>query len=161
MAKSDSEKTAVRSGVGGTTAAKALKRHVSSGQVIVRRSEAKSFFGSYKSMSGGIPSRAVRALEESGVTRDDIRQVIPDRTLERRIAQGENLKLEEADGLARLVRVVALARRVFEDNTLADEWLRTPNPSLDNLIPIQMARTDLGGREVEAVLMRLEHGVFS
>jgi putative toxin-antitoxin system antitoxin component (TIGR02293 family) len=95
-----------------------------------------------------------------GLSRDDIRQIIPDRTLERRIAQGENLKLEEADGLARLVRVVSLARRVFEDDNLADEWLRTPNPALDDLIPIQMARTDLGGREVEAVRMRLEHGVF-
>jgi putative toxin-antitoxin system antitoxin component (TIGR02293 family) len=161
MAKKGSEKTVVRSGVGGTTAAKVLKRHASSGQFTVRNSEAKSFFASYKSLSGGIPSRAVRALEESGVTRDDIRQIIPDRTLERRIAQGENLKLEEADGLARLVRVVALAQRVFEDDALADEWLRTPNPALDDLVPIQMARTDLGGREVEAVLLRLEHGVFS
>lgn len=161
MAKSVSEKTGARSSVSGSAAAKVLRRSASSGQFAVRNLEATSIFESYKSMSSGIPSRAVRVLEGSGVTRDDIRQIIPDRTLERRIAQGENLKLEEADGLARLVRVVSLARRVFENDDLADEWLRTPNPVLDNLIPIQMARTDLGGREVEAVLMRLEHGVFS
>jgi putative toxin-antitoxin system antitoxin component (TIGR02293 family) len=160
MAKKSSEKIVTKAANSGSAAAKVLKRSASFHETSVRKVEAKSYFVSYKSMSDGIPSRAVRVLEGSGVTRDDIRQIIPDRTLERRIAQGENLKLEEADGLARLVRVVSLARRVFEDDNLADEWLRTPNPALDDLIPIQMARTDLGGREVEAVLMRLEHGVF-
>jgi putative toxin-antitoxin system antitoxin component (TIGR02293 family) len=133
---------------------------LSSGNWVALEPRATKLF-SYKSVSAGVSSVAVRELEGSGLRREDIRQIIPDRTLERRIAQGENLKLEEADGLARLVRVVALAQRVFEDDALADEWLRTPNPALDDLVPIQMARTDLGGREVEAVLLRLEHGVFS
>ena len=118
-------------------------------------------FTSFRALGRGVPSSQVRALEARGLTRDDIRQIIPDRTLERRIAAGENLKIEEADGLARLLRVVTMAQRVFGDDALADEWLRSPNPALDNLIPIQMARTDLGGREVEAVLGRIEHGVFS
>jgi putative toxin-antitoxin system antitoxin component (TIGR02293 family) len=109
----------------------------------------------------GVPASFARAVERDWLRREDIRQIIPDRTLERRIANGEDLKIEEADGLARLMRVVSLARRAFEDEGLADEWLRTPNPALNDLIPIQMARTDLGGREVEAVLMRLEQGVFS
>ena len=161
MAEKSSEKTAARTRHSGSAAAKTLKMNPSSGQLKVRIPEGRSYFVSYQAISVGVPSRAVRVLEGSGLTRDDIRQIIPDRTLERRIAQGENLKPEEADGLARLVRVVSLARRVFENDDLADEWLRTPNPVLDNLIPIQMARTDLGGREVEAVLMRLEHGVFS
>lgn len=117
-------------------------------------------FGSYKSVKTGIPSALVRSLDTFGLTRDDIRQIIPDRTLDRRIADGENLKIEEADGIARLLRVVAMARRVFDDAALADEWVRSANPALDGLIPIQMARTDLGGREVEAVLGRIEHGVF-
>lgn len=127
---------------------------------MLRDSKSSKLF-SFKSVTDGVPSNTVRDLEQSGLTRDDIRQIIPDRTLERRIAAGENLKLEEADGLARLLRVVTMARRVFGDDALADEWLRSPNPALDNLIPIQMARTDLGGREVEAVLGRIEHGVFS
>lgn len=112
-------------------------------------------------LSRGVPAIFARQVEALGLTRDDIRQIIPDRTLERRITNGENLKTEEADGLARLLRVVASARRVFEKDALADEWLRTANPALYDLIPIQLARTDLGGREVEAVLGRIEHGVFS
>jgi len=133
---------------------------VTSGKRMLREPKSLKLF-SFKSVSDGVPSNTVRDLEQSGLTRDDIRQIIPDRTLERRIAAGENLKIEEADGLARLLRVVTMARRVFGDDALADEWLRSPNPALDNLIPIQMARTDLGGREVEAVLGRIEHGVFS
>jgi len=117
-------------------------------------------FSSFRALEKGIPASSVRALESQGLIRDDIRQIIPDRTLDRRIANGEPLKIEEADGLARLLRVVTAAREVFEDAALADEWLRSPNPALGDLIPIQMARTDIGGREVEAVLTRIAHGVY-
>lgn len=117
-------------------------------------------FPSHRAIALGIPALFVKTLEGAGLTRDDIRQIIPDRTLDRRIADGDNLKIEEADGIARLLRVVAFARRVFEDDVLADDWLRSANPALDGLVPMQMARTDLGGREVEAVLGRIEHGVF-
>ena len=117
-------------------------------------------FSSYHSVINGILSVEVRSLGPLGLTREDIRQIIPDRTLERRIADGENLKIEEADGISRLLRVVAMARRVFANDVLADEWLRSANPSLDGLVPMHMARTDLGGREVEAILGRIEHGVF-
>ena len=115
---------------------------------------------SYALVERGIPASFAKDVEGQGLTRDDIRSVIPDRTLDRRIAEGATLKLDEADGIARLLRVVAAARSVFQDDTLADEWLRTANPAL-NAIPIRMARTDLGGREVEAMLGRLAHGVFS
>ena len=115
---------------------------------------------SYSAVERGVPSRTLRGLESEGLTREDIRMIIPDRTLERRLKQDEPLKVEEADGIAGLLRVVAMARRVFEDAGLADAWLRSPNPGLDDAIPIRMARTDVGGREVEAVLGRMEHGVF-
>ncbi len=44
---------------------------------------------------------------------------------------------------------------------LAQMWLHLPLPLLGDAIPMQMARTDLGAREVETVLGRLEYGVFS
>lgn len=115
---------------------------------------------SYSRVKHGIPATFARDVEGQGLTRDDIRRLIPDRTLDRRIAEGAMLKMDEADGLARLLRVLDAARRVFGDDALADEWLRAPNPALGG-IPMHMARTDLGGREVEAVLGRIEHGVFS
>lgn len=109
----------------------------------------------------GIPAAKARELEGLGITRDDIRTIIPDRTLDRRISARQNLTLDEADGIARLLRVVAAARSLFENDERADYWLRHPNPALDGAIPIRLARTDLGGRAVEQVLGRLEYGVYS
>lgn len=116
---------------------------------------------SYRDLKTGIFADVVRGLEREGILRrDDVRKIIADRTLDRRIAQGEALRIEEADGLLRLLRVRDHAIRVFDEAALAEEWLRSPNPALDNEIPMTMAATDIGAREVEAVLTRIEHGVF-
>lgn len=117
-------------------------------------------FTSYRTLEKGIPAAWARALESQGLTRDDIRRIIPDRTLDRRIAAGENLKIEEADGLARLLRVVKAARDLFENDKNADTFLRSPNPALGDRIPIHMAQTDLGAREVETIIMRIGHGIY-
>ena len=122
--------------------------------------EQAAVFTSFKALEKGIPAAWARSLESQGLTREDIRRIIPDRTLDRRIAAGENLKIEEADGLARLLRVVRAARDLFQNDRNADGWLRNPIPSLDERIPIDMAQTDIGAREVEAVLGRMAHGVY-
>jgi putative toxin-antitoxin system antitoxin component (TIGR02293 family) len=116
----------------------------------------------YSDLARGIPARTVRDLQSDNVlSAADAAMIIPPRTLERRLSAGENLKLDEADALARLVRVVRHARDVFEKDDIADEWLRSPNPALQNDVPILMARTDTGAREVDAVLTRIEYGVYT
>ena len=122
--------------------------------------EQAAAFTSFRALEQGVLASWARSLESQGLTRDDIRRIIPDRTLDRRIAKGEMLKIEEADGLARLLRVVKAARDLFENDENAAGWLRSPIPSLDDRIPIEMARTDVGAREVEAVLLRMAHGVY-
>lgn len=117
-------------------------------------------FTSYRSLEKGVPAAWARSLETQGLTRDDIRRVIPDRTLDRRISKGEFLRIEEADGLARLLRVVKAARELFRNNENADLFLRSPNPALGERIPMEMARTDIGAREVETIIGRLSHGIF-
>ena len=118
-------------------------------------------FTTYRSLEKGVPAAWARSLETQGLTRDDIRRIIPDRTLDRRIAKGENLKIDEADGLARLLRVVKAARDLFENDENADFFLRSPNPALGERIPILMAQTDLGARDVETIIGRLAYGVYS
>ncbi|HMS94566.1 MAG TPA: DUF2384 domain-containing protein [Tabrizicola sp.] len=117
-------------------------------------------FTTFQSLERGVPAAWVRSLETQGLTRADIRRIIPDRTLDRRIAKGEMLKIEEADGLARLLRVVKAARDLFQNGENADGWLRNPIPTLGDRIPIEMAQTDIGAREVEAVLGRIAHGIY-
>lgn len=108
-----------------------------------------------------IAAKALSQLIDGRLTRDDVRTVIADRTLERRVAEGKNLSVDEADAIIRLLRVTEAARRLFENDERADHWLRNINPALGGAIPIRVARTDVGGRAVEQVLGRLEYGVYS
>lgn len=115
----------------------------------------------YGAIKEGFEASLLTNLEKAEVLeRDDIDMIIKRRTLERRLSNRERLKLEESDGIARLLRIIGHANKVFEDEELAEEWLRCPNPALDDEVPMTMARTDSGAREVEGVLMRLEFGVF-
>lgn len=118
-----------------------------------------SVFG-YARLKAGLSGEDVAALVRDGrIRRSDVEMVIPARTLNRRIKEGQTLRLDEADAVARLVRVRSHAERVFDDPALAERWLSAPSPELSAETPIEMARTDVGAREVEAVLLRIEHGV--
>ena len=110
----------------------------------------------------GVSPKMVRELVRQGrLSEADLFAVVPRRTFERRLGSGQPLKVAEADAIARLIRVREHARRTFGRDDLAETWLTEPNPELGERIPVEMARTDLGAREVETVLGRIEHGVFS
>ncbi len=114
----------------------------------------------YAEVKNGISASVIKSLIKSSVlTKEDVSMIISPRTFERRTQHDDVLKTEEVDGIIRLLRVRAHAVRLFEDTGLADEWLRTPNPALGGECPIEMARMDIGAREVEDVLTRLEHGI--
>ena len=61
----------------------------------------------------------------------------------------------------RVSRSLSKAIDTFEgDWEHAAEWMRTPNPTLDNRRPFEVAQ-DAGGIErVLAVLVRIDHGVY-
>jgi putative toxin-antitoxin system antitoxin component (TIGR02293 family) len=83
------------------------------------------------------------------------------RTLHRRKEQGR-LEPEESDRLLRVSRVFGKALELFEgDAAAARRWLSTPLKALRGERPLALARTDLGSREVEAVIDRLEQGVLT
>ncbi len=83
------------------------------------------------------------------------------RTLSRRKEAGR-LQPDESDRLVRLSRVFAEAIELFEgDADAARSWLARPQPALDGETPLKMLRTDVGTREVEGLIGRIEHGVFS
>ncbi len=67
-----------------------------------------------------------------------------------------------SERLARLATVIDRALRLFDgDTAAAANWLLTPRRVLDNSAPLAYCRTELGAREVENLIGRLEHGVFS
>jgi putative toxin-antitoxin system antitoxin component (TIGR02293 family) len=86
---------------------------------------------------------------------------IPPRTLQRRKARGR-LQPDESDRLLRLSRIYGKAIELFEgDNSAALRWLRSPVEALGRATPLAMSQTEPGSREVERLIGRLEHGVFS
>jgi len=86
---------------------------------------------------------------------------IPERTLARRKSKGK-FTPEESERLLRLGTVFEQAVELFEgDNAAALRWLTAPRKALEGKTPLAYARTELGAREVEDLIGRLEHGVIS
>lgn len=84
---------------------------------------------------------------------------IPPRTLARR-KEAKRLQPDESDRLLRLSRLVGLALRLFEGDLAATRsWLSTPQPALDDEVPLEFASTEVGAREVEHLIGRLEYGI--
>lgn len=99
----------------------------------------------------------------SGVPLAEIASIIdlPPRTLARRKSSGR-LSSDESEKLLRLSAVFEQAVDLFEgDRTGALKWLTSPKKALENHTPLAYSRTELGAREVEHLMGRLEHGVFS
>lgn len=116
-----------------------------------------------KALQRGLPYRVFERLgRNAGISPDDLRHLveIPRRTLARRRNEGR-FSVDESDRLIRAARLFGKALALFEgDRVAAVTFLRAPQPALAGAVPLEIARTELGEREVEAVIHRLEHGVF-
>jgi putative toxin-antitoxin system antitoxin component (TIGR02293 family) len=59
----------------------------------------------------------------------------------------------------RLARVTALAQQALGSADEARAWLGDRHPLLGDRPPIEIAATDLGARQVERILLNIEHGL--
>ncbi len=82
-------------------------------------------------------------------------------TLTRKAGARTRLRPEPSDRVFRVAATLALAQDVLEDRDRAVSWLREPNRELHGERPLDLLDTEVGAREVERVLMRLEHGIYS
>jgi len=86
---------------------------------------------------------------------------ISSRTLSRRKEEGR-LHPDESDRLLRATRLFARTLELFEgDADQARLWLTSPQPALGGASPLEYAATEVGVREIEALIGRLEHGIPS
>jgi putative toxin-antitoxin system antitoxin component (TIGR02293 family) len=85
---------------------------------------------------------------------------VPPRTLARRKRE-KRLRADESDRLFRLGRIAALAQDVLGSRPKATRWLHQPNAALGDAVPLRQLDTDPGARQVEDVLLRIAHGVYS
>jgi putative toxin-antitoxin system antitoxin component (TIGR02293 family) len=112
----------------------------------------------------GFTFKSLEALESaSGLPLSELASVIgiPDRTLARRKTLGR-LSPEESERLLRIANLFEKSVELFEgDRKAAVRWLTASKKALDQQTPLAYARTEIGAREVEELIGRLEHGVFS
>ena len=109
----------------------------------------------------GLPKRALGSVVAYVVTdageaaRLKNRLVAP-ATYKRRTT---TLKPDESERVERLARVMALAEDAFGSADEARRFLLSPHPELADERPLDAAQTELGARQVEEVLWRMEYGL--
>ena len=81
-------------------------------------------------------------------------------TLQRRKAAGR-LSPDESDKVMRLQRLLEHATSVFGDAEKARAWLKFPQRGLGGAVPLDYAETEIGAREVDDLLGRIDYGVYS
>lgn len=85
---------------------------------------------------------------------------IAPRTLTRRKKEGR-FHTDESERLLRLARLFDLANELFGDTEKVRHWFKSPKRALGGISPLEFADTEPGAQEVEDLLGRLAHGIFS
>ncbi len=115
-------------------------------------------------LEAGFPFDALRKFElNSGVEANLLVSIlaIPERTLARRRTAGR-FAPDESERLLRISIVFEKSVELFDgDVASAVQWLTTSKKALNGETPLKYSRTEPGAREVENLIGRVEHGVFS
>lgn len=109
----------------------------------------------------GVPRNAFeRIRNDLGINSDELAQVlaISNRTLARRT---DRFSPEESERLLRVASVLQKAKDVLENLPSARRWMTQPKRALGGLTPLRSCDTEVGAREVESLLVRIEHGVYT
>ena len=73
----------------------------------------------------------------------------------------KHLDANVSDRLYRIARIVTLAEEVLETHATAMHWLTRPQLGLGEMIPLELLSTEIGAKEVEELLYRIEYGIYS
>jgi putative toxin-antitoxin system antitoxin component (TIGR02293 family) len=114
-------------------------------------------------IEAGLSFRAVQTLQRAlNVPLEKLASVLgmSRATLHRRKAAGK-IARAESEKLVRYQRLLAQAQEVFGSAASAREWLTHKQPGLGGAVPFDFAKTEIGAREVENLLGRIEYGVYS
>jgi len=126
------------------------------------------FFRNHRAMvilaKTGVPVNAFDSLSKAfDVREDELAHAvcIARRTLARRKSKDEQFTLVESERILRLASLFQKASEVFESEEKARRWFKNPKRALGGNTPLDYADTEFGAREVEDLLNRIDHGVYS
>lgn len=112
----------------------------------------------------GVPVRSAEALKSSIAVSDVMfAQLlgISEKTLSRARSGRARLDPVASDRLFRVARIVALAIEVLENEPAAFHWLKRAQIGLGGRIPLALLTTEVGRDQVEKLLLRIEHSVYT
>ena len=113
----------------------------------------------------GLSPAAIERIKQAlGLSDADLARIlgISAKTINRlRKTPDRHLSSAASDRLYRMARLYVLAIEVLEDPEAAQEWLRSPQIGLNRRPPVDLMSTEAGSREVENLLLRIEHGVIA
>ena len=111
----------------------------------------------------GLPFSQLQALRKQlDLPLDDLasKLSISRATLHRRKGGGR-LSTEESDKVVRFSRLLEHAANVFGNVEKGRAWLKFPQYSLGGAVPLDYAKTEVGAREVDNLLGRIDYDVYS
>ncbi len=114
-------------------------------------------------LKAGLPVRELEALRHAlDVPMERLAPLlgISRATLHRRLVSGR-LDPAESDRVVRFARLLGRATEVFESLPNGRLWLNAPQLGIEGAVPLEYAETEVGAREVEDLLGRIEFGVYS
>jgi len=115
-------------------------------------------------MGSGLPVAELSDLQENldvPVERLAPMLGISKATYHRNMLAGGKLKPAVSDRVVRYARLLGKAVQVFGGMEDAKQWLGSTQFGLGGAVPLEYAKSELGAREVENLLGRIEHGVYS
>ncbi len=101
-----------------------------------------------------VPELAANAASDDSAARRRVAALV---TSVASLERSPKLSATASERAERLARVVALAYQALGDGDEARVWLNAPHPLLGSALPIEVAATDLGARQVERILHNIEH----
>jgi putative toxin-antitoxin system antitoxin component (TIGR02293 family) len=82
-------------------------------------------------------------------------------TFHRKKTTGANLSPWVSDRVVRFATLLSKAITVFGSQGEANKWLKSPQFGLGGALPLDFAKSEVGAREVENLLGRIEYGVYT
>jgi len=117
-----------------------------------------------KAVEEGLPVQVLSDLQTSlDVPAEKLAPMlgISKATFHRHKGAGERLGSAVSERVVRFARLLGKAVKVLGDGDDARRWLSSPQFGLGGAVPLDYAKTEIGAREVENLLGRIEYGVYS
>ena len=120
-----------------------------------------SLFDLSEAVARGLPKRTLMItvkhfIHDASRIKAISNQLVPSATFKRRTTL---LSPQESERVERLARAYATALDVWDDEEDTRQFLITPHAMLNQKCPMDVAFTELGARQIEAILWNIKYGL--